>query len=108
MTKVRFAPSANVDLMRITEHIAEDNPIAALDFVNRLRAACQAKARFPAIGKREPDLPADMYWFPFTRYVIYYKFSTDRGRLDILRVIHSARDHHAVIRGTVPSVRDDD
>lgn len=78
------------------EHIARDSPGAALRLLEAARAAFERLGAFPEIGKRRrfshPDLSAVRSWsIPgFDKHVIFYRASDER--IDILRVIHSARD----------------
>ena len=41
MNRSTFSPSARRDLHAIFDHIAADNPRAALDFVERIEESCQ-------------------------------------------------------------------
>ncbi|HJX27952.1 MAG TPA: type II toxin-antitoxin system RelE/ParE family toxin [Thermoanaerobaculia bacterium] len=89
-------PAARRDLAEQSEYIARDSPSAALRFLDAAKAAFGQLRELPATGKRRqfshPALSGIRSWpIPgFDRHLIFYR-PTDQ-RIDILRVIHSARD----------------
>jgi toxin ParE1/3/4 len=88
MTGVVLAPAARVDLEEIGSWIARDSVDAALSFVDELLDACEAlqtsPEKFPRVEGR-PQLRARSY----ASYVIIYRTAP---RLEVVRVLHSARD----------------
>jgi len=46
------------------------------------------------MGRKRPELAAELHSFPFGRYVIFY--TPVDGGIDVVRVLHSARDGDAV------------
>ena len=89
-------PLAKGDLDEQAGHIAEDSVNAALRFLDQAQAAFDRLQSFPSVGTRRrfrhPELNDVRSWpIPgFEKHVIFYKVS--EGLVDILRVIHSARD----------------
>ena len=89
MTLVRYAPAALRDLEQVGDFIGRDNPGRARTFVAELRAACRSLGD---TSLRYPLMPGskDMRRMPVGNYLVFYKVSA--GTIDILRVLHSARD----------------
>jgi toxin ParE1/3/4 len=87
---------AEVDLLEHLDYIADDNPDAALRFIEAVEKAFKRLAEMPEIGSvREFDNPrlSDVRMWPvpkFSRYLIFYQVTEDS--MKVLRVLHSARD----------------
>lgn len=94
--KLVFAAAARRDLLDIGDYIARDSRRQALRFVIRLESACASLLSQP---ERYPLLPryADrgIRRAPLADYLIFYRIG--EGRLEILRVLHAARDIDALI-----------
>lgn len=79
-----------------SEHIAGDSPTAAFRFLEAADAAFDLLGDFPEIGRLRrfvhPKLSGVRSWpiKGFEKHVIFYRAS--ERHIDILRVIHSARD----------------
>ena len=76
------------------DHIAEDSIEQADPWVDKLDENFKPIARQPLMGRARHELAADLRSFPFGRNVIFYEQIDDR--IDIVRVLHSARDIDAV------------
>ena len=59
-------------------------------WVNKLDEKFRLIATQPLMGRAREELAADLRSFPFGRYVIFYA-PVDEG-IDVVRVLHSARD----------------
>ena len=90
MSRPTFSPSARRDLHAIFDHIAADNPRVALDFVERIEESCQRLAEFPEMGSLREDLAPALRAFAVGKYVVLYRPAN--SGVDIVRVIHGARD----------------
>ena len=90
MSRPTFSPSARRDLHSIFDHIAADNPRAALGFVERIEEACRRLAEFPELGALREDLATALRAFAVGNYAILYRPAKEG--VDIVRVIHGARD----------------
>jgi toxin ParE1/3/4 len=62
--------------------------------VDQLDAQFRLLATQPKMGRARNELAADVRSFPVGRYVVFY-VSLDAG-VDVVRVLHSARDIDAV------------
>jgi len=84
--KVAFTQRANLDLADIGNWIARDNPRAAARMVDRLINAGDGLAD---ISLRYPATHRSLRKRPVGAYVIFYRIT---DRVEIVRVLHSARD----------------
>ncbi|MFZ2281163.1 MAG: type II toxin-antitoxin system RelE/ParE family toxin [Prosthecobacter sp.] len=91
MSGVLYSHAAQGDLQDIWAFIAQDNPEAADVLEADIRAEVQRLAELPSLGHRRRDLTLHDLWFHTVRknYLIVYHH---RERLEIVRVLHGARD----------------
>lgn len=92
----RLRPKAQEDVLELALYIAKDNPDAALRFIDAVEATCARLAEMPKIGVtrtfKHPAL-AGIRMLPtrgFEHYLIFYLPA--EGGIDVVRVIHGARD----------------
>lgn len=90
MPILRLSRLAEGDLENIADYIARDNPSAANAFVMEILGRCELLAASPKIGRDRSDLRANTRSFPIGHYVVF--FQTILNGIEILRVLHSARD----------------
>jgi toxin ParE1/3/4 len=83
-------PLAALDILDIWDYIAEDDMTAADRWVDDIDAAFSLLATQPMMGRARPELGAELRSFPFGRYIIFYAPLPDG--IDVVRVLHSARD----------------
>lgn len=86
-------PLARIDIDGIWDYIAADSQAQADAFVDRLNVKFNALARRPGLGRMRDDLMPLLRSFPYGRYVIFYRAVA--GGIEIIRVLHSARDANA-------------
>jgi toxin ParE1/3/4 len=94
MGRVTRRPLAAADILDIWDHIAEDNTEQADRWVDKLDEKFELIATQPLMGRARDELAARVRSFPFGRYVIFYE--PIEGGIDVVRVLHSARDIDAV------------
>lgn len=87
------SPEAEQDLIEIWLYIAEDNPVNADLFLDRLEGKALKLAEFAEIGVDQPELSPELKSFPVDRYVLYYR--KNKNGVELVRVLHSARDIHS-------------
>ena len=88
---VQISPAARHDLAAIWAYISRDNEDAATDLLQSIYRQCLVLAELPGLGKpRDADLAKGLRSYPVGRYVIYFRMCG--SKLDLVRVIHSARD----------------
>lgn len=94
--EIHKKPEAKLDLLQHFIYIGEDNLDAAERFLDAVEDALGKLSDMPGMGRlREFTIPElrDVRSWPvrgFENYLIFYR-ATER-RLEVLRVIHGARD----------------
>lgn len=94
--KVVFAPAAKTDLQEISNHIARDNPVRALSFVDELIDHCYTLTDMP---RRYALVPRYEHWqirrCVHAQYLIFYRIREDA--VEIVHVLHGARDYESLL-----------
>ena len=90
MGRVTRRPLAAADILDVWDHIAEDSLEQADRWIDNLDEKLKLIARQPLMGRAREELAADLRSFPFGRYIIFY--APVDGGIDVVRVLHSARD----------------
>ena len=90
MVQVRKRPLAFADLADIWAFIADDSEQQADLFLNLLEVKLALLATQPEMGRARPELAPGLRSFPVKRYVVFYR--PLRDGIEVLRVLHSARD----------------
>jgi len=91
--RLEFRPQAELDLERIGDHIALDNPRRAVTFLRELRAQCRKIMVAPQAYRSRPELGEGIRSCTYENYVIF--FTEDDWLLQIIRVLHGAMDIEA-------------
>lgn len=85
------------DLFEIWDHIRQDSPDAADRVEAELLQQFESLARRPGQGHRRTDYTKQpILFFPVYSYLIAYRPGTDP--LQILAVVHGARDIHKLLK----------
>ncbi len=95
-----LAAAARADLREISDYIRLDSPAAAQRVRQELRAAMQRLAGMPGLGHMREDLAAidpALRFFSVYSYLIIYRTETDP--LEVVRVLHGARDVRRILDG---------
>ena len=96
MAQYRLTAKAEDDLLNIWQYIAEDNPQAATNLLNTLNENFVLLAENKYIGMARPDIMPELRYFPVRSYLILYRHVT--GGIEIVRVVHGARNIHALVQ----------
>ena len=90
---VVFTPQADEDFDNIIDHIAKDDPVRALSFVQELRdRACNALSMVPRGGAAFKG----SYFFPFGNYVVVYDIDDANSRVVVHMISHSRRQWKSI------------
>lgn len=81
---------ASQDLREIENYIAQDNPQAAVDFVEQLAGRFDELTQFPGIGRKRDDIRVGYRSVSVKDYLIFYRVSGDV--VEIMHVLHGRRD----------------
>ena len=88
-------PLAATDIEGIVFYIAENNPVAAQQWLNDIHARCRRISEMPGIGMSRPDVRPDLRMSSVGNYLILYRqVGSD---VEIVRVIHGARQWQELI-----------
>jgi len=87
-------PLAAADILDIWDYIAEDSIEQADRWVDKLDEKLELIATQPLLGRSRDELAVNVRSFPFGRYVIFY--APIEGGIDVVRVLHGARDIDSV------------
>ena len=94
MPQVTRRPLAETDILEIWDYIADDSLAAADRWVDQVDKQFRVLATQPMMGRARDELAPGVRSFPFGRYVVFY-VPLDDG-IDVVRVLHGARDIDAV------------
>ncbi len=97
MSQLRISPRASSDLIEIWSYIADDSVANADALIDKLYQAIQVLARQPGSGRHREELAPGIQSFPFGRYIIFYRVVA--GAVEIVRVLHGARDIENIFEG---------
>lgn len=91
-----LTPAAAQDLQAIWEFVAQDNTAAADRVLKALENGMRKLARNPGMGHRRDDLADRRHRFLLVySYLVVYRAETKP--LQVLRVLHAARDVQALL-----------
>jgi len=98
MATILRRPQFIDDAYEIWSYVAQENILRADQIISDLEQCYQVPAESPHIGvKRLPNYPKFRI-FPFGKYIIIYSPSDDGSGIELIRLIHSARDYHHFFR----------
>ena len=102
MSQLILAPEAARDIEEIVSYIAKENVTAALELQGRLLQSFEELARFPKLGHVRADLARkrNLLFFSLGRYLVVYRVR--RKNIEILAVLHAARDIPRILRHRKP------
>ena len=90
--RVEISQQAKIDLNRIGDWIAQENPVRALSFVDELLFECQSLSAFP--DKYPAHSATDVGTLrrkSYGNYLIFYVVTPDR--VVVSRILHGAQDY---------------
>lgn len=100
MTMIIRRPQAEIDLVELWRYIAADDTDAADRLVDRINARMLELAVCPFSGRSRDDLYPRLRSVPVGNWVVFYM--VDEVQVDIVRILHGARDIEGQNWGTVP------
>ncbi len=90
MSEPFYTSAAHQDLTDILNDIAQDNPGAALAWVDKIEAKCLLIAESTSIGESQPHLGEGVRASVVGRYVIFHREANNR--VEVLRIILGDRN----------------
>lgn len=94
MLELEISLEAETDLLDTWLYIAEDQPINADRYLDKLQEKAQKLAEFPELGRDRPELAEGLKSFPIDRYNLYY--TVTESKLILVRVLPGDRDITAI------------
>jgi len=88
--KLHFSSRANNEILSAFEYITEQNPVAAIRFVDAVDDAVANLRHHPEVGRPTDSPPARVITLTQFPYRIFYEVRG--GDLFILSVFHTARE----------------
>ena len=95
--KIVYSAAAKADLVEIGIWLEQEGHVRSQDFIDELIDACDLLADMPRAFRaifRRAKLPIRRK--PYRNYLIFY--SVGRDAVEILHVIHAARNYEAILR----------
>ena len=98
---VRRRAQANQELLEHVDRISDDNPAAALRFIDAFEKALAELSEHPEIGSPyEPDDPrlsGIRKWVlpAFPNYLLFYRF--EKGAVHLLHILRAERDQKRIL-----------
>ena len=83
MLRLRYSAASKDDLKEIARFIAKDKPVAASQWVEKIREKCWLAANHPDIGDDRRDLGEGIRSMYVGSYIIYFR--EREGMLEIVR-----------------------
>lgn len=96
MLRLRITEHAENDLVEIGTFIAKDSPVNAARFIAAIEEHCRMLASYPLIGRARDEILPGTRSIAYGHYTILY--CVFENTVEVLRVIHSARDIKPTVR----------
>jgi toxin ParE1/3/4 len=90
MPHLRFSQDARSDLKEIARYIARDKPVAARQWVEKIKSKCRLLTSQPDLGESRPDLGENVRFTLVGSYVVFYRRSG--SIIEVSRVIRGDRE----------------
>jgi toxin ParE1/3/4 len=97
VSQLRISPRASDDLLKIWNYIADESEANADAFIDKIYETMELLARQPGLGRHRDELAPGIQSFPVGRYIIFYRVVA--GAIEIVRVLHGARDIENIFEG---------
>ncbi|MCL2657540.1 MAG: type II toxin-antitoxin system RelE/ParE family toxin [Betaproteobacteria bacterium] len=95
---VRILPAAEAELEAIGDYIARDNPRRTVSFVRELRDKCLSLADMPLAFPLVPRYAnRGVRHRVHGRYQIFYRVAGQPERIEVIHILHGARDYAAIL-----------
>lgn len=89
--RITWSRRAHRELDTVLAFIAQENPRAAEEIVEKIMDAIRMLASFPQIGRPTMDPQFRSLAVAGTRYIVYYRLLEEEERIQIDHVLHGAQ-----------------
>lgn len=90
MSRCILAPSARLDLKKISSYITRFNPDAARRLNEKIKQQCKLLADFPNMGQSCENFGSGLRSFPVEDYLIFYR--PIDGGVEVARILNGYQD----------------
>jgi toxin ParE1/3/4 len=90
MGRIQRTPRADQDLEELWFFIAQDDPAAADRWIDTLEEKIRLLVDNPLMGPARPDIARELRYHPVGNHLLLYRVI--QGGIEIVRVVHGARD----------------
>ena len=98
MKTCQVSPRAESDLDEIFQFIANDNPDAAFKLSLKFHEKFRQLAEYPGLGRSYAHFRPGMRGIAVGRYIIFYRQIEGIDAIEVIRVIHGARNYPKLFR----------
>lgn len=88
-----WTPRAMEERGAAIEYIAQDNPTAALDQLDKIEQQTDMLLQHPEIGRPGRKQGTRNLVIVRTNFIVVYRFKTKTKHIVILRVLHTSQDY---------------
>jgi toxin ParE1/3/4 len=96
--KLIYRPRAAEDLEVIYRFIAQDSPVRAFSFIERIQKRCDLLRDSPEQGRARPDLRPNLRIVPYGRSVVI-AYQIAENSVEIVRIFYGGQDYEAIMSG---------
>src|SRR5882672_6463201 len=93
-----LSAEAILDLSELQTFLTEREGMErALTIIARLNRSMAALSEYPGIGPQRRGLTGSPHCYPVQSWMIFYRLTTDRTGIEIVRIIDGRRDIQAIL-----------
>jgi toxin ParE1/3/4 len=98
--KLVYTCKAEEDLDSIFSYIAENSPLNALGYIDRMQSAIENLVASPYMGIscKAKGINRDCRILIFEKYLIFYQINDDDNEITILRILHGSRKYQDLLK----------
>ena len=96
MNRLIFAPAALIDFKEIHDYIANDDPLAALKMLDRIKKRCEDIAVMPGSGQKRDYLQVGLRSATEGDYIVFYRVIQDG--IEVVHILHGKRNIPRIVR----------
>ena len=94
--ELTISNEAIADLEEIWDYVAEDSPINADRFIDKIYGKCLDLTELEGVGRQRNELIKGILSLPFRKYVIFFRRS--KNKIEIVRVLRSSRNIESIFK----------
>ena len=105
MSRVRYTPEAEDDLVEIKSYISDQllNPAAAIQLLTKITKRIRALEQFPEMGAPLSSvigIETEYRFLVCANYIVFYRI--EGNHINIIRILYGRRDYVSILFGELP------